>query len=267
MLIARAIRRRLAQESGFTLIELLVTASIGVVVLIGLMNLIDSSGRANARLTDKAETAQRVRVGVDRIARVLRTQACLNASTPPLSSGSADAVQFWSDTPTNTQVDNGQDATNIVFQPKRVTLTFNPTQGTVTQVTETAAANRSPEDGPAAYMTGATSTSRILINNVRRMKDPDNPSVDLPVFRYYTFSALRDKEDALTSIDGDLGADPVPATSVKRIVKINVALEGTPESGNTDSARNTDAETTVLSRNADLSGGADPGRQWGPRCG
>lgn len=263
MLIVRAIRRRLAsEEGGYTLIELLVTVSIGVVVLIGLMNLIDTTGRANARLTDKAETAQRVRVGVDRVARVLRTQACLNVSTPPLISGTADSVQFWSDTPTKTQVDNGQDDTNIVFQPKRVTLTFDPSAGTITQTTETPAAGKSPEAGD--YMTNATSTSRVLITNVVRMKDTNGD--EMPVFRYYTFSAVNTALTA-SSLDGNLGTDPVPGTSVKRIVKIDVALEGKPTSGNPDSNRNTDAQTTVITRNADLSGGSDPGRQWGPRCG
>lgn len=241
------VRRRLAAEAGITLIELLVSVLIGMVVLYAIANLAESGGRANARLTDKTETVQRTRIGMDRITRVLRTQACLRDGDPPILEGTDDSVTFYSDVQTDTDVNNA-----VSYTPRKVRLTFSTASGgSVVQETWTP-------------YTATTAVRRVLLDDIER-------SGSTPFLRYYSFLNTTDtpaSSDAkvATPLNNALELDPFPANSVKTIVKINVALQARPNSGNPDEARRTTVNGTVFTRNADL-GSVDPGRKWGPRCG
>lgn len=261
MLIVRAIRGRLAADEGFTLIELVVAVAIGIVVVLGVTNLIDSGGRANARLTDKTETVQRTRIGMDRITRILRTQACLNDSTPPLIEGTDDSVTFYSDTPSKAQVDAGQDdatGTGTIFKPDKVKLTFSTAnRGSVVQETWATPDGQGAGQSPGEYPTTPT-TKRTLLDNIGR-------SGSTPFLRYYPFTDIY--QTLGTPLDGALNLDPIPPTSVVKVVKIDIALQARPQSGNADTKRRTTVSSTVMTRNADLAGPSDSQRKWGPRCG
>ena len=145
-----AIRRRLSGERGFTLIELLVAVALGMVVLAALTQLIDTSGRANERLTDKTETVQRMRFAMDRVTRVLRTQVCLDSSTPPIAGGDASSITFYSDTSTNAE-----------FRPAKVRLFLDGTA--IKQETWTLPAGVTTPT--SASYTGA-STTKVIADDV-----------------------------------------------------------------------------------------------------
>lgn len=226
-----ATRSRLAQDSGFTLIELMVSVAIGMVVLLGITNLIDATGRANTRLTDKTETVQRTRIGMDRIVRVLRTQACRDALTPPIKAGTGNSIEFYSDT-----------GTNPTFAPRLVRVSYDSVVGAIKQESLNSA--------------GTVTGTRVLIENVA--------PAGSQLFTYYSFADLN---RAFTSVNNSLATSPMPDNSIAKIVKVDVGIRGRPTSGNTDARRQTTATSTVYTRSADFSVAPDPNRKWGPRCG
>jgi Tfp pilus assembly protein PilW len=240
VLIAEVARRRLAQESGFTLIELLVSMTLGMIVLFAVLNLLDASGHAGARITDKADTVARTRIGLDRATRVLRTQACGDSSTPPLISGTSTAVSFYSDTNTST-----------TFAPRKVTLSY--ANGSLTQQTWVPTNTSSPW----TYAASPTQT-RVLIDDVA-------PSGTTPIFAYYSWTDLNTPVTAPLSTD--LSSTSLPANSIAKIVKVDVAFKATPTSGRVSTAGQTAMTASVFARNADFSGASNDGRTWGPRCG
>ena len=241
MLIVAAARRRLASESGFTLVELLVTMSLAMVVLFAVLNLLDASGHAGARMTDKAETVQRTRIGLDRATRVLRTQACGDSSTPPIISGSATAVTFYSDTNTTT-----------AFAPRKITLSY--ANGSLTQQTWTPTSTSSP-------WTYNTSPSPTRVADRQHLPDRQHT----PVFAYYS---LDGPDHPVTApLISDLSSTTLAANSIAKIVKIDVAFTATAVSGRVSKAGQTAMTSSVFARNADFSGASTAGRTWGPRCG
>jgi len=239
---------RARSESGFTLIELLVAISLGMVVMIALLTLIDSSGNARARLTDKTETVQRMRIGMDRIVRVLRTQICASTTAPPIISGDADAVTFYSDTSTT--------GSNGAFRPRKVALYYSSAAGgSVVQDTYLPTNTSSPWTYDAS-----PTTRRTLIDHV------EGGSGGSSIFKYYAFSDLANPITNLP-LDTTLSSSTVAANSVAKVTKIDVGLTARPQSGNNGAGRSTTLTNTVLTRNSDFSGGDNVGRSWGPRCG
>ena len=239
---------RARSESGFTLIELLVAISLGMVVIIALLTLIDTSGSARARLTDKTETVQRMRIGMDRIVRVLRTQVCASTTAPPIISGDASAVTFYSDTSTT--------GSNGAFRPRKVALYYSSAVGgSVVQDTYVPTNTSSPWTYDAS-----PSTRRTLIDNIAGAAGGSS------IFKYYAFNDL---ENPITNLplDTTLSSSTVAANSVAKVTKIDVGLTARPQSGNTGAGRSTTLTNTVLTRNSDFSGGDNIGRSWGPRCG
>ncbi|HYI37272.1 MAG TPA: prepilin-type N-terminal cleavage/methylation domain-containing protein [Thermoleophilaceae bacterium] len=241
---------RARSESGFTLIELLVAISLGMVVIIALLTLIDSSGSARARLTDKTETVQRMRIGMDRIVRVLRTQVCASTTAPPLISGDASAVTFYSDT--STTGGNGS------FRPRKVALYYSSAAGgSVVQDTYLPTNTSSPWTYDAA-----PTTKRTLIDHIAGAAGGSS------IFKYYSFEDLDNPIPGTDlPLDTTLASSTVAPNSVAKVTKIDVGLTARPQSGNQGAGRSTTLTNTVLTRNSDFSGGDNIGRSWGPRCG
>ncbi len=164
---------RAGHQDGFTLIELMVTITLSMIVLLALTGLIDTGGQARARLSDKTETVQRMRNGMDRITRVLRTQVCADTATPPLISATASAVSFYSETSTT--------ADNSAFRPRKVELAYDTSDGgSVVQKVYEPTNAASPWSYP-----GTPTRTNTLIDNVAA--DAGGSSA---IFRYYSFSAL-----------------------------------------------------------------------------
>lgn len=233
-----AARTRLAQDSGFTLIELMVSVMIGIVVLLGITNLIDATGRANTRLTDKTETVQRTRIAMDRIVRILRTQACPDTLTPPIKTGTANSIEFYSDT-----------GSTPTFAPRLVRLSYDSTFRDASNKVVGAIKQE------LLSSTGTVTGTRVLIDNVA----PAGGSL----FTYYSFADLN---LPYTALNNSLATNPLPANSIAKIVKIDAGIRGRPTSGKIDSRRETSATSSVYTRSADFSVSPETGRKWGPRC-
>jgi len=95
------LRHRPAGEAGFTLMELVVAMTVGMIVLLALMNLVDRAMPAHARIEDRVEAQGRGRVALERIAGDLRSAVCITDGTatqallPPLVSATAMSLVFY----------------------------------------------------------------------------------------------------------------------------------------------------------------------------
>ena len=237
--LARA-RKRLAAEGGFTLTELMVAVGIGILVLTAALNLMDSMGHAGSRVSDKSETVQRLRIGLDRATRILRTQVCADSSTPPIISGDDSSVTFYSDTSNGTS-----------FAPRKVRLRVST--GTLLQETWLPTNTSSPW----AYPTKPDSTKPLL-------EKETTINTSTPTFAYYSFADLSTK--LATPLDTSLSNPDPPDNSITKVVRVDVSLRALPFSGNSDVKRQMAMTSAVYTRNADFSGVSNSGRTWGPRC-
>lgn len=80
MTCARPLTRRLHDEGGFTLAELLIAATLGIVVLFGILSLFDNFSSNAARQTRITDANDQVRRTMDRIVSDLRQAATIEVA-------------------------------------------------------------------------------------------------------------------------------------------------------------------------------------------
>lgn len=88
-------RQRLRRQDGFTLVELLVSATVGIVVIFGVLALLDGTARVQARNVDRVDATSRGRIAMDLITRQLGSQVCMGASVPAVLAATPTSVDFY----------------------------------------------------------------------------------------------------------------------------------------------------------------------------
>lgn len=250
--------RLLREERGFTLVELLVSMTIGMVVLISAIGLMDSGARSSQRTHDRVDTTQRGRTTMTQIQRHLRSQVCLDADTPPITSGDATTVTYYTDADTD-----------AYFVPQKHVLWYESSwkggRGAIREYIYRAdqAAPQAPP-APAWTFAGAP-TTRVLMEDV-------GLQAGVPFLRYYSFSAPL--TPVSTPLDTDLDNDTLPANSMAKVVRVDVSFRalpgrqvdstGPPTGNQTDALQDSDFDTTAYVRNSDYTDQDE--RIWGPRC-
>lgn len=237
----RRLYRRLAEERGVTLVELLVATSVGTVVMLFSLNLVDGSMRASARIEDRVEVTQRGRVAMERITQQLRVQVCPGINEgdqlprPPVNSATPTSVEFYSVLGNAARVTNG-------VNPDRRQLSYDATRRAIVESVWAGT-------GTAANPTwAATPTTHDIVRNV----EPD-PGVDM--FRYYAFTTV----DPIRP-DQPLTATPLSLADRRRLVRIAVRFRVAPNRADHDEVRTT-FHNSVYVR---IANPADP--QAGPQC-
>jgi prepilin-type N-terminal cleavage/methylation domain-containing protein len=220
------LRRLRDDEGGFSLTELLAAMAIGALVLWASMQVFVTGVQGSARVDDRVEAAQRGRLAMDRITTVLNAQVCVASTTPPISTGTDQAVTF---TANLGQVD---------ADPVRYVVRYD------------SAARRLIEDqydpsvdvnGVITY-SGTPSRSRTLATGV--VPERDAGGAQVPMFRYYQFAA-----DG--SINGTSLATPLAAADLTKVVRIAVAFQAVPERTDDEDARSTMIEGQATVGSAD----------------
>jgi hypothetical protein len=160
---------RLSDERGFTVPEVLSAMLIAVVVSLASFALIEFTMRRAGEVAGRVEANQKGRAAMDTITQHMRSQVCLDSTTPPLAFAGTNQVTFYAD------LSRPEDPQ----PPRRHTIAYDPAAGTLLQ---------SDFDGvrqgndTIAYP-AAPSRQRLLAENVR----PDTAGD--PIFRYYAFDA------------------------------------------------------------------------------
>lgn len=233
------LRDRLGDERGFTLIELLVTILIGIIVMFAALALTEVGARSTARTTDRVETIQRGRTALTQMVQGLRSQVCRDSATPPVVSGDGSSIVFYSD------VDNSP-----AFVPQKRQLTLS--SGSIVERLWLP----SPATGPPWTYPATPTRTRTLIANVATVGAT-------PFLSYYSY----DGTPLSTPLSTDTTSAVLPANSIAKVVQVDVSFRTRPSSGNTDTLRQSDLETSVYLRNTDYTGvSGTAGRNWGPRC-
>ena len=83
------------RDQGFTLVELMIGMGIGLIVIAGGMTILDSTLRISRTTQSRVDTAQRGRLAMETITRELRSQVCLSATAPALTTATATNVVFY----------------------------------------------------------------------------------------------------------------------------------------------------------------------------
>ena len=225
---------RLRSQDGMTLPEVLVALTAGFVVLAATLGLLESSVRLSSNVTQKTDAMQRGRLAMDRLTQQLRSQVCLNLTTPAVLPGATgDAVTFYADF--------GEGDTTVA--PDRRTLTFDPAGGSITEAVVPGAG---PAGGPWTY-DGAPRRNTILENAARQTVLVGGVAQPVPVFRYFAYETTgnpprRDTTQALPT--------PLSVAAAARVARIDVAFAARPTNAR-DGRNATNIEDRVSVRHAD----------------
>jgi Tfp pilus assembly protein PilW len=220
---------RFRADDGFTLAEVLVAATVGFVVLAATLGLLDSSLRLNNGVMAKTDAQQRGRLAMDRITQELRSQVCLNLTTPAIlpTVSTADSVTFYSDF--------GDDNT---APPMKRTITFN---ATTHEITESKIQGKVNAAGAVVFTD--TPTSTVIFQNAVPVTEADK-SVR-PFLKYYAYQ----------TVDGVLGTTqvldpPLSNAAAARVARIEISFTARP-TGAKDSTNATDIKDEISVRHAD----------------
>jgi prepilin-type N-terminal cleavage/methylation domain-containing protein len=196
------LRARLRDQRGFTLVELLVATSVGIVIVLAMFNLVDSSTRASANVEDRVDAVQRGRAAIEQITQRLRSQVCLGEGIAAITEAKDDSITFYAQLSGDT------------FSPERRQISF--TGGSITESvwygTGTPPNMTYPE---------APTYTRSMVRDIARATDPAS-GAEIPVFRYFAFVGNDPAKPSLK-----LQTPLVPA-DMARTVKIEVTFDARP---------------------------------------
>jgi Tfp pilus assembly protein PilW len=221
--------KSLRSEDGFTLAEVLVAISVGFVVLAATLGLLESTMRLDNGVMAKTDAQQRGRLAMDRLTQELRSQVCLNLTTPAIipTKTTADSVTFYSDF-----------GTDVTKAPLLRTITFDAASG---NVTESDIAGTGPAGGPFDYSGGAT--KQVILQGVTRVVEADGTTRPfLKYFAYETKSGVLGTTQELTP--------PLAAAAAARVARIEISFTARP-TGAKDNTNATDIKDEISVRHAD----------------
>lgn len=231
------LRRRLRSERGFTLTELLLAASIGTIVMLAAVNLIDASVRASDEVLDRVDGLQKGRSALEQITQRIRSQVCPDKNTPALVAATNSSMTFY------TEMDftaDGQGSPLFAPEGRRLSLSSGKLTEEIWNTLASPFANT---------FAAAPSTNRVMADGIAATSG-------VPLFRYYAFVGNDPAKPEL------LLNPPLSAADMARVVKIAVAFDSRPTklAGQTNRI-DTSFESEVFVRTADPS---DPDRS--PQC-
>lgn len=202
--------RRLRAEAGNTLPEVLAAASVGIVVLFGILGLLDLTTRQSAKTSDRVETTARVRLAMDVIGRQVRSQICLGTGLPAMTAADGNSMTFYASLAPEQPA--GATTTPLLIVQRRE-LTYRPA---TKDILETVWTGDVGSVRPNVPFNGAPAT-QILASGVV----PVDAATD--VFRYYRFvvptGGLVARPTRMTTL-------PLVAADLARTVQIEVNLAG-----------------------------------------
>jgi type II secretory pathway pseudopilin PulG len=158
---------RLRTQDGFTLPELLTAISMSMIILLGAFAVLDTVMTRTVETQARVEATQRGRQALDVMTRQLRSQVCLDGSTPAIAEAEPNRVTFYAD------LSDGSAALTERIE-KRV-LSYDPASGRISE-----SVYKPTGADPIAYPASPDSTRELVRNVV-----PDGAT---SIFRYYAFT-------------------------------------------------------------------------------
>jgi hypothetical protein len=227
--------RRLRSEAGMTLMEVLSAATVGFVVLAGVLGLLESSVRLNTGVMAKTDAMQRGRLAMDRVTQQLRSEVCLDLDHPAiLANATANSVTFYAD------FSNASGLT----QPQKRTLALDPATGKITSLIYRTAvappAKPLPTDYPAT-----TTSGELVLENTTLQKTP--AGVDIPFLKYFAYQQVGVPPHPEATMPLPVPLDDAEAA---RVARIEIAFTARP-TGAKDSKNAVAITDQIAVRHAD----------------
>jgi hypothetical protein len=225
---------RLRDEAGMTMMEVLVACSVGMVVLLAMFGLLDSTVRMNTNVMRKTDAMQRGRLAMDVLTQELRSQVCLDkqAGTAVIPGATADTVEFYSD------FSNGDGTT----APTKRRLSLDPATGDI--VTSVFAATTLV---PTADDFAATPTStHMRLENAARQLAADG-TTEVEFLRYYAYQWVGNppRPEATERLP-----TPLTPNDARRVARIDVSFVAQP-TGVEDRKKGVDLSDQIMARHSD----------------
>jgi len=225
---------RFRAQDGISLAEVLIAATIGFIVIAGTFGLLESTFRISGGVMAKTDAMQRGRLAMDRVTQQLRSQVCLNLTTPAIVAGAtADSVTFYAD------FGSGE----LPKPPSRRTLTFSTTTG---HITEAVVEGVGVAPGPYTYDT--TPTRSVVFENVaRQTKVVAGVTQPVPFLSYFAYETSGTPPVLRTT---QVLTPPLNAAQAARVARIDIAFAARP-TGARNGKDSTDIEDQITVRHAD----------------
>jgi type II secretory pathway pseudopilin PulG len=189
--------RRLRNQDGFTLPELMVAMMIGMMTVLAVYGILETTMKQTTRIAGRVNATQRGRIAMDIMTRQLRSQVCYSATVPALVSGTDTSVKFHVDL---------TDGSKPIEQHE---LVFNATKKTLSE-------RIWPGTGSPLSFPTKTVERQITDGIVQR------PGADAPIFKYYAYNTATPPRPAT------LLATPLSATDLARVAKIEIGFVALP---------------------------------------
>jgi type II secretory pathway pseudopilin PulG len=207
------VRQRLRQEDGFTLPELLTTLTIGMILVLATLSLVEVTMRKTGETQDRVEALQGGRLAMDTMTRELRSRVCLpqtgtaDAIQISIASASPDSVSFYTDMrDTSSGGTAATPPTGFISGPQKRSLSFvYDTTAKINKLVESVYWPTGVTAGVYAYAATPNSTRALLLNVQRAQGSLAGAAVTLPIFQYFQYDFS--KSDAV-------GRDPAPEWEV-----------------------------------------------------
>lgn len=217
------------REHGFTLVELMIGMAIGLLVIIGGINVLDSTLRISRTTQGRVDSAQRGRIAMENITRELRSQVCLSATAPALTTATENNVVFYVNLGV---VDSNPERHEIALTGGDVILKRYVGTGTPPNMT----------------FSGTPTSTRTLLENVTTYGGT-------PFLRYYAW------QNGNPVLPTTLLPAPLSAANLAKPVKIAVSFRTYPARDFRTTKASSDLQNAVFVRAADPVDTTN-----GPRC-
>lgn len=198
--------RRLRRDEGFTLPELMIALSIGMVVVLSTLAVLDGATRRNDDLQRRTTGIQQGRAALDEVVRTLRSQVCVKpndvTNLPPVAAADGSSITVYSDFGDASGVADKHTLT--VASDGRLTDTVVKGAGT-----------------PSATSFTGTGTMRIISERITAQ------DANTPIFQYFGFNSASPPTPDLPL--NSAGNPAVAAADLPRVARILVTMKANPE--------------------------------------
>lgn len=229
-------------EQGFTLVELIVAVTIGTIVMLASIALLDLTVTGQRDAEHRVDALDNGRRGMEQLSRQIRSQICLGRGVAPVITAEDDQIEFYASLSRRTTVDAGG---SPEIQRRRLQFVEDGRFGRG-RIEETVWTGSGTLGSYTPITWSTTPEVRTVLADIRR-------TPGMPIFRFYRY-------DPVASPDLQRLATPVSGQPLGLIVQVGIAFDAwTPERDTT--RHQISLDTRVLARTADPT---DPERS--PRC-